>query len=184
MAGISVDILGMLRVRVAGSERTLAATKQRALLAELAVRPGVLRPRDELIAALWPESDESRGRDSLRHALMDLRRALGPESVRAEGDTLSLAEDVDVDVARFERLAASENMEDLQRAIELYRGDLATELEGTEHEDDRSRLRGTLASAAARLATKRLASENATGAAAALRHALQVDPYREDLQRL
>jgi DNA-binding SARP family transcriptional activator len=184
MAEIAVDILGTLRVRVAGRERTLAATKQRALLAVLAVRPGVPRRREELIAALWPDSDESRGRDSLRHALMDLRRALGADTVRAEGDTLSLAEDVEVDVARFERLAASERMEDLQHAIELYRGDLAADLEGAEHEDDRSRLRGTLASAAARLATKRLASENATGAAAALRHALQVDPYREDLHRL
>ena len=184
MAGIAVDVLGTLRIRIGGRERTLAATKQRALLAELAVRPGVRRRRDELIAALWPESDESRGRDSLRHALMDLRRALGADTVRADGDALSLAEDVEVDVAQFERLATSERMDDLQRAIELYRGDLAADLEGPDHENDRSRLRGTLASAAARLAEKRLASLDATGAAAALRHALKIDPYREDLHRL
>src|SRR3989442_6286817 len=184
MAGITVDVLGTLRVRVAGRERTLAATKQRALLAELAVRAGIPRRRDELIAALWPESNESRGRDSLRHTLMDLRRALGADTVRTEGDALALAGDVDGDVARFERLAASERSEDLQRAIELKRGDLAADLEGTEHENDRSRLRGILACAAAQFAEKRLSADAATGAAAALRRAPQVAPSREAPHRL
>ncbi len=58
------------------------------------------RPRgaDHYIGLLWPTADEARGRMSLRTAVAQLRRALGPDAVRRSGD-LSRLGDVESDVA-------------------------------------------------------------------------------------
>ncbi|WP_157210308.1 AfsR/SARP family transcriptional regulator [Nocardioides aequoreus] len=65
------------------------------------------------IALLWPEADADRGRMSLRTALAQLRRALGPEVVQRDGDLLRLG-DVETDVARLRR--AGKQVERLRRA--------------------------------------------------------------------
>jgi DNA-binding SARP family transcriptional activator len=58
------------------------------------------RGADHYIAQLWPTADEERGRMSLRTAVAQLRRALGPDVVRRAGDLVMLG-DVVSDVARF-----------------------------------------------------------------------------------
>jgi DNA-binding SARP family transcriptional activator len=105
----------------------LTARKAQALLAYLGVRPGQLHPRDKLATLLWPETGDDQARQSLRVALVALRRALpsaGPPILMAEAETLSLAASaVDVDVAAFERCILEGTPEALAEAARLYRGD-------------------------------------------------------------
>ena len=58
---------------------TFQTRKVLALLAYLAVEQGV-HSRDKITALLWPESDEERGKASLRRALSYLRESLDEPS--------------------------------------------------------------------------------------------------------
>ena len=90
----------MLRVRLAGSlalesdgrEIPLPPSRRaRALLAYLAAHPGP-HARGELAARFWPDVLDESARTSLRAALSELRRALGPEAERlvATRETVAL----------------------------------------------------------------------------------------------
>ncbi|MFI5309924.1 MAG: BTAD domain-containing putative transcriptional regulator [Gemmatimonadales bacterium] len=106
------------------AERVLAQPKLVGLLAYLAVPSvGQFRRRDTVVAALWPELDQTHARAALRKAVHTLRSTLGPEAVQSRGD-----EDVGLpadrfwcDVAAFTEAAESAQ---LSQALELYRGDL------------------------------------------------------------
>jgi TolB-like protein len=116
---------------VAGAEGgpiPIPARKARALLAVLARRPGVPHARDVLAAMLWPDSAEPQARASLRQALKALRRDLGdagPVAIATEGDGLALnPAAAEVDILAFERLSGADSADALDRAADLYRGDL------------------------------------------------------------
>jgi DNA-binding SARP family transcriptional activator len=55
----------------------LPGTRARALLAYLALPLGRAQPRDKLTGLFWPDADESRGRQRLRQAVLELRKRLG-----------------------------------------------------------------------------------------------------------
>jgi DNA-binding SARP family transcriptional activator len=179
---IRVRLLGPLRVERDGEETRIAARKDRALLGEIALRQRVAR--DEILALLWPESDEQRARDSLRHALWRIRGALGEDVILSEGDELRIGAFVDVDVRGFERACVSADAAGSAAAVALYRGDLAKELEGPEAEAERTRLRGLFADAGRRAAAARLTADDPAGAIAVARAVLRHDPYREDVHRV
>lgn len=182
MPAIGLRLLGPFNVQVAGEDRPITARKQRALIAAVALRLGV-RSREGLIAELWPESDEERGRQSLRHALYEINSAVGADLITAVHDGLRIAESVTVDLRELERAVAGATDEDLRRALELYTGDLCPEVEGVDGEAERVRLRGLFASAGERLAARRLASDPREAAAIA-RRVIEVDPYREEAHRI
>ena len=62
------------------------AKKTLALLAVLALRPGVPFEREWLAALLWPDVTEAQARTSLRQALGHLRKAIAPELVSGGAD--------------------------------------------------------------------------------------------------
>ena len=68
---------------------------------------------DELSEALWPESAPGAGRARLRNVLSRLRSSCGEVVIRV-GETVAVADDVEVDVALFEATA--------RRALELPAG--------------------------------------------------------------
>ena len=107
----------------------LPSRKALALLVYLALQPGESQPRDKLAALLWGDTAHERARHSLRQALATIRGGLGdvrPPVLAERGDTVALdAASIEVDVTRFERLAASTDPEALTQAALLYRGDLA-----------------------------------------------------------
>ena len=113
-----------------GAPLALRARKAQALLAYLAMRPGQSHPRDKLAALLWADKSDAQARDRLRHAVLDLRRALdgaaaAQSALRLEGRSLSAdPARVGVDVAAFEACVAEGTPAALERAAELYRGDL------------------------------------------------------------
>ena len=129
MIGLKVALLGGFEVRLdSGAGVRLRNRKAQALLAYLGTRPGHGHPRDKLAALLWGNTSDRHARSDLRQALMALRRALGdidPALLQADGQMLGLNPDVvDVDVVAFERWVAEGTPEALEKAAELYRGDL------------------------------------------------------------
>src|SRR4051794_13843671 len=85
---ISFRVLGP--VSLTGHEgqelRSITAQPRRlALLAVLALRDAAA-PVGELPALLWPELDAESARESLRHAVRELRNALGEGAVVERGD--------------------------------------------------------------------------------------------------
>jgi len=122
----------MFRLRVLGgfalegpSGASLPSLPQRraeAVLAVLAVCGDLGCTRERLIALLWPESDETHSRHSLRDSLRAIRQTLGPDAVPSAGDLLRLDPSVVVsDVASIaQALSADRHAE----AVRAYGGRL------------------------------------------------------------
>src|SRR5262245_39877036 len=126
---LTLMLLGGFEAGLAsGAPLRLPIKKAQALMAYLAIRPGQSYPRDKLAALLWGEKRDDLARGDLRHALVDLRRALAgahPAGLRIEGQTVALDPvGVEVDVVTFERRVSKGTPEALEQAAELYRGDL------------------------------------------------------------
>lgn len=117
----------------------LAGRKTGALLALLALAPGRLRPREEVIDLIWPEIDFDDARNRFKQTLAVLRKQLEPVGT-APGSVLiadrlqvGLASSVQVDVVAFqEALRRAASAKDslaqaghLDSALELYQGELA-----------------------------------------------------------
>ncbi len=91
-----------------------------ALLALLALSRSRRRSREKLIGYLWPASGTSDGRNLLNQSVHALRRTLGRDAIRSEGDELVLSSELVVcDVWSFEEALASG---DLEKTLDLYRG--------------------------------------------------------------
>jgi DNA-binding SARP family transcriptional activator/tetratricopeptide (TPR) repeat protein len=182
MLRVEMSLLGPFRVTVDGEERRITAQKQRALVARLGVRsPG--RSRELVAAELWPDSNEERSRQSLRHALYEIHVAVGAKMIGSAHNELLINERVIVDVREFERALGGGTDADLDRAFALYRGDLCSEVEGIDGEAERVRLRGLFAAAGEMLAARSLTTD-ARGAAAIARRVIEIDPYREEAHRV
>jgi DNA-binding SARP family transcriptional activator len=184
---LSIQLFGRLEVLAGGVPVRITGRHAQALTALLALRPRP-RLRDAIAAELWPDVDGPSAA-SLRQALWLVRSSLTTAGLQpdawleAEQDTLGLqpAATLDLDVARFERLA--ERADDPgaeEAALSLYRGDL---LEGLGHEcfaAERERLSDCYEDLLARVAATRLSRGDITGARLAATELLARDPLREE----
>ena len=93
-----------------------------ALLALLALARDGRLPRERLTSLLWPEHGTRQARDLLNSAVYVLRKALGKDVIRSEGDDLRL----DLDLLRCDAVAFLEGLEagDLHVAVDSYTGPL------------------------------------------------------------
>lgn len=159
----------------------LLQRRAEALLAFLAVVGDLGCSRDRVVALLWPESDKSRARHSLRDALHAIRQALGADAVLGSGEALRLnPAAVTTDVQRFAHGVAGEAQEE----VAAYRGPL---LDGFHLDDapeferwldaERSRLQRTAADALERLAIAEEKRGSWRGAAQWWGRALDLDPF-------
>src|SRR5436190_4459788 len=126
MDRLILTLLGGFQARREGGEPIdLPGRKAQALLAFLAMPPGVAHPRDKLAALLWPELPAPQARANLRQVLFALRHALAfADPLRLDGDAVALDPSrLDVDAAVFE-LAREAPPEHLPAALAGYRGDL------------------------------------------------------------
>ncbi len=75
-----------------GAEIALSSRKARALLAYLALSPGLSRSREEIMALLWSDRGEAQARGSLRQVLSGLRKKLGEaeDVLRIDNDKVAL----------------------------------------------------------------------------------------------
>jgi DNA-binding SARP family transcriptional activator/TolB-like protein len=182
-------LLGGLEIEAARAPVTLPARKSEALLAVLALRPGVSHTRASLASLLWPDVPETQGRTSLRQALGHLRKVCSDELVQASADRLHLEPaSVWVDTAELERVFARAALERTE-AAELYRGELLAGFPALDDAfdrwlaDERTRLRertaARLEECLAALAAKR-AWERALFVGERL---VAIDPTREGVHR-
>jgi TolB-like protein/DNA-binding SARP family transcriptional activator len=137
-ARASINLLGGFSIAAPdGLPVTISSRKAQGLLAYLALAPGRSATRDKLVGVLWSDRDDEHARNSLRQALTGLRHDLAPigfDILVAERDQLTLkAERIRVDVAEFENLAGSTNVDELEIAVRHYRGSL---LDGIFAHDD------------------------------------------------
>ncbi|MEJ2748389.1 MAG: BTAD domain-containing putative transcriptional regulator [Anaerolineae bacterium] len=125
MADIQMQLLGPPQIRRDGQIVTVNTRKALALSAYLAVT-NRRHSRDTLIALLWPDLDQQRGRAALRTTLSVLKKALGEMGLIVENDLVGL--DLTVitcDVAEFTARIAhgTPDYAHLNEAAALYRDD-------------------------------------------------------------
>lgn len=117
-------LFGNPEITRSGESVPVDTRKAIALLAYLAVS-AASASRDRLCAMFWPESSQQRARSALRRTLSSLRKAIGPEAVTADRESVSLeAARLGVDVVQFAKLIREGSPPALRRAADLYRGDL------------------------------------------------------------
>lgn len=101
----------------------LSQRRAEAVLALLAVAGDLGCTRDRLIAFLWPESDQHRGRHSLRDSLHAIRQVLGPDVIlTGVGETLRL--NPAVVTSDLQLFAQAVTTTPLADAVDAYRGPL------------------------------------------------------------
>src|SRR5438309_6420718 len=132
---LSVRLLGPVTACVDDVALRLTRPLERALLARLALSPGVAVQAPRLLDELWTTAPD-RGLASLHTLVYRLRRTLGGEgralAKEGSGYVLAVASDC-VDLSRFEELAArgrrsyqdgepNEAAQILDAALQLWRG--------------------------------------------------------------
>ena len=193
MAQPQLLLFGGFTLAGGGPATAVLSRKARGLVTYLALNPGQSQSREKLAALLWGDTGEPQARMSLRQGLSAIRKALPSADDRrllADGDNVTLKlDDLEIDVARFERLASGIVPEQLEQAVVIYRGDL---LDGfvlkEEPFDDwlrveRERLRTIWIGVLEKLLHRYSVENNlATYVQAAMR-LLGSDPLREDIHR-
>ncbi|PZS01761.1 MAG: hypothetical protein DLM69_04695, partial [Candidatus Chloroheliales bacterium] len=158
------------------------------LWAYLLLHRGSAVPRTTLAYTLWPDQPETVARTNLARHLHQLRRALpAPANSRwlvADSSTLTWQAQPDtwLDVAEFERL--SQSRDTLASAVQLYRGDLLTNVYDDWLFYDRERLRDLYLSSLEQLAQDCRARRDYPAAIAYIRQLLAADPLHESGVRL
>jgi TolB-like protein/DNA-binding SARP family transcriptional activator len=193
MTSLQLVLFGGFQAAVAGHVIDIAGRKERALLAVLAMPPGEPRSRERLAGLLWSDRSDKQARDSLKQALLRIRKSFGssyplPIVTDRASVTFNRAE-VAVDVQEFEQLVAEGTPDGLARAMKLYRGDL---LEGLDIRDpafeewllfERQRLRDQACDALTRLLAHHMVGGAYDQAGVAARRLVALDPLHEAAHR-
>jgi DNA-binding SARP family transcriptional activator/tetratricopeptide (TPR) repeat protein len=150
---VSVRLLGEVGVDINGRPVNLGTPRQRCVLAALAVDAGRVVPVGRLVERVWGADVAPRARATLHSYISRLRRALadahGVEIVRRSGGYALSSDTTEpvVDLHRFRDLRASTDAGDdeqaarsLTVALELWRGQALTGVDGEWAEAERDRL--------------------------------------------
>ncbi|WP_149260206.1 AAA family ATPase [Actinomadura sp. K4S16] len=133
---VEVALLGRFEVRVAGDPVPAAAWSRRhaaALVKMLSLAPRRRMHREQVMDALWPDVPVHEAAPRLHKAAHFARRVLGTGSLVLRAESVMLFPDVeiDIDVLRFQELAAKALQEGDQaaasEAADAYRGPLLPE---------------------------------------------------------
>lgn len=138
-----IRLLGGLDVTSPDGGRIRFSTRKTSLLFAALVLAGRRGHRREPLAeAFWPGRGDAQARNSLRQALVDIRRAFpgsGDAAIQIEGDqeTVALKAGLhDVDIWMFDRKLEEGGPADLAIAADLYRGDVLANLAIPEELDE------------------------------------------------
>ncbi len=102
---MDVKLFGEFEVARAGVPIPIRGSKQRALLALLALNRGSPVSADRLIDQLWEDGQAAKPANALQAQIGQLRRTLGASSITTSegGYALAVAPE-EIDVVRFEQL--------------------------------------------------------------------------------
>jgi DNA-binding SARP family transcriptional activator/tetratricopeptide (TPR) repeat protein len=187
-ASARIYLLGRFGVEVDGETIPASSWRKRRpieVLAALALAPGRVLHREELIDRLWPNKDLEAGANNLHRALHDLRRVTNTDLVALDRGVARLVETAWVDVYAFEQAAASASKEGMTQAMELYHGAL---LPDDPYSDAlaarREGLRQRFIDAALRLAKLHQEAREPEPCVTTLRRILTQDPALEPAHQL
>ena len=190
MPTFALNVLGGFALSGPDGPIAIAGKKHAALLAFLACTHQK-HSREKLAALFWGDHDEAAARQSLRQALVSLRRLLGDEAIVSQSDVISLSDgSITSDVVMFEALVADGSGEALDRANELYKGSLLEDfiLENQEWEDwlsaQRQRVESLALDALIDRGESLLQESRGADALALAQRAVAIDAFREDAHRL
>lgn len=125
-----IQTFGSLKIHSAKTPLFLKGEKPRSLLAYLILHPRVLHRREMLADMLWPDAPPDRVRRNLSDLLYRLQKEIDPDWLAIDADTIAFQpnENLWVDVWEFDSLVSSKASHDLEKAVELYTGDLLPEI--------------------------------------------------------
>ena len=92
MGGVVACILGPLEIRVGGTSVAVAGSKQRAVLATLALEANRVVPIWEIVASVWGDRAPDGAEHSLQQHVSALRKLLEPERDPAAGPSVLLTQ--------------------------------------------------------------------------------------------
>jgi len=190
-APVELRLLGPLEVVVDGVGLPIGGTRQRALLAVLALNANRVVPRDRLVDALWGDKPPETAANSLQVAVHGLRKVLGAERIERRGDGYLLRVGPrELDLDRFQELVARANRESpekasasLAEALALWRGPPLGDVGGAPFAAGEAAGLGELRLAAVEKSIDARLASGATGLAAELEALVAEHPYREGLRR-
>jgi DNA-binding SARP family transcriptional activator len=126
---LEIRLLGQFELRRNGASVFLRSRHAQSLLAYLALSAGTAHRREKLAGLLWPDADEDNARNSLRHALWRIRKAIEPDQVAApclRSDELAVSFNARADYwLDVEALARDgDTLQEWIEAVAVYRGEL------------------------------------------------------------
>ncbi len=167
---------------------TVKSPRLQSLLTYLILHRQAPQSRRHLAFCLWPDLSEVRARANLRKQLHQLQRAW-PESDRyltVDAQTLQWRADgsCSLDVAEFEIAAShTQSVTDLQRALDLYAGDLLPSCYDDWIVSERERLKQIVIEVLEHLLQFAVDEGHYPAAIKYTQRLLQIDPVREEIHR-
>ena len=186
---IALNILGPFQLWRGGEPVLIGAKKNRALLAVLALSPGLSTSRERLAGLLWGDRQDEQARSSLRQSLALLRKDLGGAEdaiLLSRDDAVGLRPGaVWIDVLEFQRLGKSADIIALRQAAALCRGEFLADHGGRDNgfENWLSFERARLKQESVKVFDRLAANETGPEALFAAQRLVALDPLREASHR-
>jgi DNA-binding SARP family transcriptional activator len=197
---LAVRMLGVFDLAIDGQRVTdWRGQRTQALMQFLAAHRQRSVPRDELIAAVWPDTDEDGGRHRLHQAVYELRRTLhavdsGRSPVVCCGGGYQLDDQVPVwvDVEEFDDVGSAaarcfaarrtgEAIELGRQALRLYRGDFLCQVTSADWPTaERNRLRARFVQLSIHVGELLTERADHAGALAVIDPVVSGEPWNED----
>jgi DNA-binding SARP family transcriptional activator len=186
---LRIQLLGEFSLNYDGVPLTAISTPRlQSLLTYLVLHRYAPQSRQHLAFLLWPDLPEARARANLRRQLHQLQHTLpgADHFLIVDSQTLHWRPDgaFSLDVAEFEQAAGhAQSIADLQRAINLYGGDLLPSCYDDWIVSERERLKQILIEALERLLQLTADEGNCPAAIKYAQRLLQIDPLHEEIHR-
>ncbi len=189
MRTLQIQLLGDFRLTYGDEAITSVNTPRlQSLLAYLVLHRDAPQSRQHLAFLLWPNSTEAQAHTNLRNLYHHLRQALpgSDQFLQAEATTLRWRPDspYTLDAIEFERaLAQAAAVQEWQRVVELYIGDLLPGCYDDWILPERERLRQEFVEASRRLIVLLEEQHDYRAAVGCAQRLLRYDPLREETYR-
>ncbi len=186
---LHIQLLGDFRLRYGDQLIVrLESPRLQSLFAYLVLHRDAPQPRQQIAFHLYPDSSKAQARTNLRNLFHLLRQALPDADLFLHANTQSLKWQSDapftLDVDEFENaLRQATGTADLQKAVDLYPGDLIPNCYDDWILPERERLRQQFIQALARLCASLEAEGDYRTALGYAERLLHSDPLREDSYR-